>query len=36
MAYQPLLVILMPNPAYTNILNIHDIVLLGFMVYQPL
>ena len=27
---------LMPNPLYTNILNIYDLVGLGFMAYQPL
>ena len=27
---------LMPNPLYTYILNIYDLVLLGFMAYQPL
>ena len=27
---------LMPNPLYTYILNIYDLVWLGFMVYQPL
>ena len=27
---------LMPNPLYTYILNIKDLVLLGFMAYQPL
>ena len=27
---------LMPNPLYTYILNIYDLVGLGFMVYQPL
>ena len=27
---------LMPNPLYTNILNIYDLVRLGFMAYQPL
>ena len=27
---------LMPNPLYTYILNIHDLVWLGFMAYQPL
>ena len=27
---------LMPNPLYTYILNIYDLVWLGFMAYQPL
>ena len=27
---------LMPNPVFTNILNIYDLVWLGFMAYQPL
>ena len=27
---------LMPNPLYTYILNIYDLVCLGFMAYQPL
>ena len=27
---------LMPNPFYTYILNIYDLVGLGFMAYQPL
>ena len=27
---------LMPNPIYTYILNIYDLVGLGFMAYQPL
>ena len=27
---------LMPNPLYTYILNIYDLVWLGFMVNQPL
>ena len=27
---------LMPNPLYTYILNICDLVWLGFMAYQPL
>ena len=27
---------LMPNHLYTCISNIHDLVLLGFMTYQPL
>ena len=27
---------LMPNPLYTYILYIHDLVGLGFMAYQPL
>ena len=27
---------LMANPLYTYILNIYDLVLLGFMSYQPL
>ena len=27
---------LMPNPLYTYILNIQDLVWLGFMAYQPL
>ena len=27
---------LMPNPLYTNILNIYDFVYLAFMAYQPL
>ena len=27
---------LMPNPVYTYILNIYDLVWLGFMAYQPL
>ena len=27
---------LMPNPFYTYILNIYDLVWLGFMTYQPL
>ena len=27
---------LMPNTVYTYILNIYDLVLLGFMAYQPL
>ena len=27
---------LMPNPRYTYILNIYDLVWLGFMAYQPL
>ena len=27
---------LMPNPFYTYILNIYDLVWLGFMAYQPL
>ena len=26
----------MPNPLYTYILNIYDMVGLGFMAYQPL
>ena len=26
---------LMPNPLYTYILNIYDLVWLGFMVYKP-
>ena len=26
---------LMPNPLYTYILNIYDLVWLGFMAYQP-
>ena len=26
----------MPNPLYTYILNIYDLVWLGFMAYQPL
>ena len=25
-----------PNPLYTYIINIYDLVWLGFMVYQPL
>ena len=27
---------LMPNPLYTYILNIYDLVWVGFMAYQPL
>ena len=27
---------LMPNPLYTYILDIYDLVLLGLMAYQPL
>ena len=27
---------LMPDPFYTDILNIYDLDWLGFMVYQPL
>ena len=27
---------LMPNPLYSYILNIYDLVWLGFMAYQPL
>ena len=27
---------LMPNAVFTYILNIYDLVLLGFMAYQPL
>ena len=27
---------LMPNPRYTCILNIYDLVWFGFMAYQPL
>ena len=27
---------LMPNPLYTYILNIYDLVSLSFMAYQPL
>ena len=27
---------LMPNPLYIFILNIYDLVWLGFMIYQPL
>ena len=27
---------LMPNPLYTYILNIYDLVWMGFMAYQPL
>ena len=27
---------LLPNPLYTYILNINDMVWLGFMAYQPL
>ena len=27
---------LMPNPPYTNILNIYDLLWLGFKAYQPL
>ena len=27
---------LMPKPVYTYILNIYDLVCLGFMAYQPL
>ena len=27
---------LMPNPLYTSILDIYDLVWLGFMAYQPL
>ena len=27
---------LMPNPLYTYILNIYDLVWLAFMAYQPL
>ena len=27
---------LMPNPVYTYILSIYDLVWLGFMAYQPL
>ena len=27
---------LIPNPVYTYTLNIHDLVWLGFMAYQPL
>ena len=27
---------LMPNPLYPYILNIYDLVWLGFMAYQPL
>ena len=27
---------LMPNPLYTYILNIYDLLWLGFMAYQPL
>ena len=27
---------LMPNPLYTYILNIYDLVSFGFMAYQPL
>ena len=27
---------LMPNPVYTYILNIYDLVWFGFMAYQPL
>ena len=26
---------LLPNPLYTHILNIYDLVWLGFMAYQP-
>ena len=35
MAYQPLYVILKPNPIYTYMLNIYDLFWLGFMAYQP-
>ena len=27
---------LMPNPLYTYVLDIYDLVWLGFMTYQPL
>ena len=27
---------LMPNPLYTYMLNIYDLIWLGFMAYQPL
>ena len=27
---------LMPNPLYRDILNLYDLVWLGFMAYQPL
>ena len=27
---------LMPNPLYTYILNIYELLCLGFMAYQPL
>ena len=27
---------LMPNPLYTYIININDLVWLGFMAYQPI
>ena len=27
---------LMPNPVYTYILNIYDVIWLGFMAYRPL
>ena len=27
---------LMPNPVYTYILNMYDLIWLGFMAYQPL
>ena len=27
---------LMPNPLYTDILDIYDLVWLGFLAYQPL
>ena len=27
---------LMPNPLYTYISNIYDVISLGFMAYQPL
>ena len=30
------LVYLMPNPLYTYILNIYDLVWFGFMAHQPL
>ena len=34
--YQPLRGYLMPNPLYTYILHVYDLVWLNFMAYQPL
>ena len=34
MAYQPFVDYLMPNPLYTCIINIYDLVWFGFMAYQ--
>ena len=35
MAYKTLVDYLMPNSVYTYILNIYDLVWLGFMAYKP-